>query len=125
MGTESARSLSFVAGGTLVARRFVTLADAGTVDQSGANAEAIGVGLVAAVAGDAVPVAALDGARLDVEAGAAIDSSSASQPITSDASGRAVIATIGQRILGHSASSVANAGEIVEIIALKGALAAP
>lgn len=126
MAFESARSLSYTAAGVIPQNVFVELAAGPEVDVAGANAEAIGVSLEAAAAqGDRIPVAAMDGAKVEVLGGAAIDVAAGVVPVTSDATGRAVTAGTGERILGFAVSSIGAADEYVTVVLLKGALAAP
>ena len=125
MSFQNARGITYTATAAIPQGRFVVSGANGQVTLAGANAEAIGVSLeAAAAAGDAISVAALDGAKVEVEAGAAIDVSSAAQDITSDASGRAVVAGTGERILGYALSSAGAAAEFITATVQKGAIAA-
>lgn len=114
--------MSIQFNGTLVSReagqdlsgsqfRFGTVAADGQVDPTGAGAFASGViqDDNADEAGKAVALMLLGGGVSKVEAGAAI---TAGAEITSDASGRAVAATTGDRILGAAWESAGGAGEI-------------
>ena len=131
MSFESTRSISLQAasGADIAQRRFVTQGASG-ISQAGANAEAVGISLEAYDdsefsadnASRTIPVALLDGAKIEVEAGAAV---AVGALVTSDAQGRAVTAASTERILGHAYLAAGAAGEIMTIIGLKGALAAP
>ena len=131
MSFEATRSISMQAasGADIGQRRFVTLGANG-IAQSGANEEAHGVALEpyddSEFANDnasrTIPVALLDGAKIEVEAGAAV---TAGDFVTSDANGQAVTATTGQRILGQAFSAAGAANEVLTIVGLRGALAAP
>ena len=124
MSFEAFRSISLVPGGVVAQRRFCTIDSSGRAVQAGANAEAVGISLEAAAAADdpAIPVGLLDGAKVEVEAGAAV---TAGDEVTSDANGQAVVATTGQRVLGFALSAAGAADEVITIVAQKGALAAP
>lgn len=125
MSFEAFRSISLIPGDVVAQRRFVIIeAGTGEVVQAGANAEAVGISLEAAAAANdpAIPVALLDGAKVEVEAGAAV---ALGADVTSDAAGKAVAATVGQRVLGFALTAAAADGEVITIVAQKGALAAP
>lgn len=124
MTTQTARQISMVVISDVTSRRFVTLGNNGTIALSGAGADSIGVAAETSdLSGgrDTVPVALLDGAVLEVEAGAAIDVSSSIIQVASDANGRAVTKTTGDAVLGWAKTSAGAAGEFIEIVASKSA----
>ena len=127
MPFENARSISRVPTSTAITQgRFVVLGASGQVAQATvAGSDAIGVAAEASATGDtqAIPVSLLDGSLQEVEAGAAIDVSSAAVNITTDTSGRAITAATGNAILGIAVSSASGAGEIISFIASKAARA--
>lgn len=126
MVVEAARQISLTAAADVAIRRFVEMdsGGGGKVSQVGTIGNiAVGVAMEAADVSeeqDRIPVALLDGSKLEVEAGAAIDVSAAAVPVMSDASGRAIAATATNNILGHALTSADAAGEVVTIIATFG-----
>lgn len=122
MTVQAARSISLIPGSAITRKRFVALATDGQIDHAGNGADAIGVSLEdAALAADpAIPVALLDGAVLEVEAGAAI--ATPGLRVMSDASGRAITAVGATvRVLGVALDAAGGAGEIIRVIASKAA----
>ena len=118
---ESARSISLTPGSAITQRRFVTLASDGMIDHTGNTLQAHGISLEAATAAadPAIPVAVLDGAKLEVEAGAAV---AVGARVMSDASGRAITAAgATARVLGVALTAAGAAGEIITIIGLQAA----
>lgn len=124
MGFQAVKPLSVVAGAVVALNRLVKINSSGRVIQGAAGTdECIGVSLENAAAnGDAIPIALLDGGKMEIESGAAV---SAGDEITSDATGRAVAATIGQPIAGWAEEAAAGAGEFITVIGQKGSIAAP
>lgn len=121
---EAVRQLSVIPGGDIAILRFVEPAALGKVTQvNSAGDTAFGVAMEAAdvsASTAAIPVAILDGSKIEVEAGAAIDVSSAAVPVASDASGRAIPATGSQRVLGYAFTSATAAGQVVTIVGAYG-----
>lgn len=119
MTFQSARALTYpVALASVIRqRRFVVIADNGQVEEANDGEDAVGVALEASTATDSqpIPVAALDGAILEIEAGAAIDVSSAAVNVASDADGRAITAATADAILGVALDSATAAGQIIRI----------
>ncbi len=102
----------------------VTIDTSGEWAATGAGLAANGVTLEAAAAqGDIINVAALNGAKLEMQAGAAI--ATAGIDLASNASGQAIAATTGQVVVGFSASAVAAAAEIVDVITSPAGASAP
>jgi len=127
MSSESTRSISLqpTVAKVINANRFAVLAS-GLVDEAGAGDDALGVTLsespdsttAGAEAGSAaISVALLDGAKVEVEAGATVASDA---KVASDATGRAVTAATGDAILGTALIGGA-VNEVITIIAAKGA----
>jgi hypothetical protein len=101
--------------------RFVSILAAGLVDETVANADAVGVSQEdsLAAASVAIPVMLLDGGKIEVEAGAAV---TAGARIMSDATGRCIDATgATARVLGFALNATSAAGEVVTIVSLKAA----
>ena len=111
-----------VADGDAIGKgRFVINSDADTVVQAGDGDDAIGVAFQNKTANDGrttMSVYMLGSGKLEVVAGAAIDASSARQPIASDANGRAKVATSGDAIIARSYESAAASGDIITIVGL-------
>lgn len=131
MVNEAVRSVSLEAdvGQDLPARRFVRPSVSGIV-LAGAGGDAVGVSLelyddseqVAGRATRTISVALLDGAKMEVEAGAAV---TAGDPVESDATGRAITAAgEGDVALGYALNAAAGAGEFITIVGLKPSAAA-
>ncbi len=116
MTTYQAVKTITVEAGTAVTRfRFVVRAADGQYDHSGATAEADGVAADdAAAAGDALPIALMNGAVMKVEAGAAV---AALATVGSDASGRAIthVSGAGNFRLGKALDAASAAGEIIRV----------
>ncbi len=94
--------------------RFLTVAADEQADPTGAGAAADGVSQDnnADEAGKAVQIMLLGGGVSKVEAGAAV---TAGDEVMSDASGRAITATTGNRILGRAWSAAGAAAEILTV----------
>ena len=109
MGAQSTPvlTLSRVASGAIVANRFVTVANA----QAGADANALGVSVSAAVAGEVVPVDVI-GSTI-VEAGAAV---AAGATVKSDASGRAITWAPAGAKVGVALDAATAAGQMIEVL---------
>lgn len=125
MTDNAVRSIPMTPSAAPIQRyRFVEMDNAGTVKQAAAAAsDAIGVAREdSAQDSDVViPVTTLDGSIQDVEAGAAIDISSAVVPVSSDAEGRAITAASSTPILGYALSSASAAGEMIKFVSAKAA----
>lgn len=120
MATESARSVTLLAGAVVNQRRFVKIDSTGRAIQGAAGTDDIvGVALeAAAAAGDSIPVALFDGGKAEVEAGAAVTLGSALQ---SDATGRCIDnAGVLNRITGYALEAAAGAGEFITVLLAKG-----
>lgn len=117
-------NLSGPAAGALARGILVTIDTAGRWAATGAGLAANAVTLEAAAAiDDIINVAALNGAKLEMEAGAAI--ATAGIDLASNATGQAIAATIAQVVVGFSASAVGAAGEIVDVISSPAGASAP
>lgn len=126
-GFQNARAISLAcAAAAIPANRFVRPSATGIILVGTSGQDAVGVSLeaydhAAFVAGNAsnvIAVAQLDGAKLMVEAGAAIAAGAA---IMSNATGKAITAaTTGSNILGYAVEAAAADGEMIQIIAAKG-----
>jgi hypothetical protein len=120
MAFESVRSITMVPADAAISQyRFVKITTDAEVTLAGNTEDAIGVALVASALNDntEIPVALLDGAKLTVEAGAAI---TIGARVMSDASGR-VITAVGAtaRVLGWALQTAGAAGEYITIIGQK------
>lgn len=116
MSFEAVRSISLTPGSVISARRFVTLAADGKIDHTGNTLDAQGVSLEAAAAdaGPAIPVALLDGSKLEVESGAAV---AVGARVMSDATGRAITAVgATARVLGVALTISGGAGQVITIL---------
>ena len=121
MATEAVRSVTLTAGAAIAQRRLVAVTTAGEVIQSAAETvDSVGVSLEAAAAqGDVIPVALPDGAKVEIESGAAI---TAGDALESDATGRAIThggATA--RIVGYALEAAGGAGEFPTVLFKNGA----
>jgi len=134
MSDESVRSITLPcdAGQDLPARRFVAMSATGIVlpaDGGGAAQEGsvLGVSLetyddsefALGNASSVIPVALLDGAKIDVETGA--EAVAVGDPVSTDGSGQAKIAdATGDEILGYALTAAGTGvGEIVTIVSVK------
>lgn len=129
MPNENARSISLipVAANEILQNKFVAVGLSGFIDEATNAGDAVGISLERSpsTAQDAeqddvaIPVALLDGAKLEIVAGATV------QPgdrVMSDATGRAIIATgASSRVLGIALSAATAADEIITIIGQKAA----
>lgn len=126
MAYEAVRSISLKpVAAEIQARRFVTLARDGAnaglvVYQSGVDDtfDIIGITLESSPLGvqAAMPVALIDGARIELEASEAIAPGSR---VRSDGLGRAINAATDRRTLGYALTRSAQAGEFITIMASK------
>lgn len=117
-------NLSGPAAGALGRGILVTIDTAGRWAVTGAGLAANGVTLEAAAAiDDIINVAALNGAKLEMQAGAAIGT--AGIDLAANATGQAITATTGQVVVGFSASAVGAAAEIVDVITAPAGAVAP
>lgn len=126
-GFQNARAISLAcAAADLPANRFVRPSATGITLVGTAGLDAVGVSLegyvqadfAAGNASNVIAVAQLDGAKLMVEAGAAVTAGAA---IMSDATGRAITAaTAGSNILGYAVEAAGAAGVMFQIVGSKG-----
>ncbi len=137
MSFENTRSITFLPTGTAAVSqyRFVQQVAAGTVEQVGTigavGENVMGVALdssptIASTSTQegsaAIPVTMLDGSRQEIESGAETDSTDIAigDPITSDATGRAIKAdTATHKILGYSETVSDTDGQVVTFIAFR------
>ncbi len=122
MSFESNRAITLlpVVANLINKHRFVSILSGGLVDETLANADAVGVTdeASAATASVAIPVKLLDGGKLEVEAGATV---AAGVRVMSDATGRAITAVGATvRTLGWSLNG-ADVGEALTIVGQKAA----
>lgn len=122
MSNESNRTITLlpVVANVINKHRFVSILTGGLVDETLANADAVGVTdeASAAAASIAIPVKLLDGGKIEVEAGATV---AAGVRVMSDATGRAITATgATARVLGFSLNG-ADVGEALTIVGQKAA----
>lgn len=126
MSYEAVRSVSLQcdAGQDLPANRFCVPSATGLVLSSNAG-EAIGVSLdlyddsefVLGNASNTIPVALLDGSKVEVECGAAV---AAGARVMSNASGQAITAVgATARALGYALTATSNLGETLTIVGSK------
>lgn len=113
---EKIRTISVEAGSAVTIYRFVIQAAAdGQFDHSTLNARADGVSCeTVANVGDALPIALPDGARVKVEAGAAVARDAI---VAADANGKAIthVSGVGNWRLGTALSASSADGEVIEI----------
>ncbi|WP_299085076.1 capsid cement protein [uncultured Paraglaciecola sp.] len=110
-----------VAANVINKNRFVAVVTAGEVDESIAAGDSIGVSQEASAAASAtpIPVAILNGGKVDVEAGAIV---TVGARVMSDATGRAITATgATARVLGIALNTTGAAGEMITVLASKAA----
>ena len=122
MSFESNKTITLkpVVANVINSFRFVSILAGGLVDETLANADAVGVSqeASAAAASVAIPVMLLDGGKIEVEAGATVTSGAR---IMSDATGRCIDATgATARVLGFALNG-ADVGEAITIVSLKAA----
>lgn len=125
---EALNQISMIVSATTPQYRFLEMQNAGLVaPANSAGDDCVAISLEGRTAGDVtlgktcIPVA-LPGGKCFIEAGAAINISAAVVPVTTDSVGRAVaVAAATDRILGYALQSAGAAGEIIEILFLKGA----
>lgn len=125
-GFQNARAISLICAAVAIpANRFVRPSSTGIILAT-LGADAVGVSLeeyvqtafAAGLASNVIAVAQLDGAKLMIEAGAAIALGAA---VMSSANGRAITAvTTGSNILGYALEAAAAAGEFIQVVASKG-----
>lgn len=125
---EATRSISLEAdvGQDLPARRFVAMSATGVI-LAGNTLDAVGVSLelyddseqVAGNASRTIAVALLDGAKVEVEAGAGVV---AGVRVMANAAGQAITATgAAARTLGFALNAADNLGDIITIVGSKAA----
>ena len=122
MAFESNRTITLlpVVANVVNRFRFVSVLSGGLVDETLANADAVGVSQEdsAATASVAIPIMLLDGGKIEVEAGATV---AAGVRVMSDSTGRAITATgATARVLGFSLNG-ADVGEALTIVSQKAA----
>ena len=124
MAYEATRSISLTPVATAIGQRlFVNLNSSGTVELTAANGNAVGVTLEASPANDqvAIPVALLDGSKVEVIAGGTI---SVGGLVAAAADGQAVAATgATTRALGVALTAGAD-GQVMTILTGVNAFAA-
>lgn len=106
-----------VAANVINKNRFVNVVTAGEVDEALNAGDAIGVSQEASAAASAteIPVAVLNGGKIDVESGAAI---TVGARVMSDATGRAITATgATARVLGIALETSGAAGQVITVLA--------
>lgn len=126
-GFQNARAISLAcAAADVPANRFVRPSSTGITTVGTAGLDAVGLSLesydhsefVAGNASNVIAVAQLDGAKLMVEAGAAIAAGAA---IMSNNAGKAITAaTAGSNILGYAVEAAAADGEMIQFVSSKG-----
>jgi len=110
-----------VAANVINKNRFVSVVADGEVDETLSGIDAIGVSQEASAAASAVPipVAILNGGKIDVEAGAVV---TVGARVMSDATGRAITAVgATARTLGWALNTTGAAGEMITVLASKAA----
>jgi len=112
--------ISMTAGAAIAIARFVKMSGAKVIQCAADTDDAVGVSMEPAAADlDRIAVAKYNGCKTEVTAGAAIV---AGVPVASDATGRAVTAVTGDRILGYAQTATAAAGEVVTVLLVKGGM---
>lgn len=131
MTFQSARAISLpVASATVIAqRRFVTIDANGQLVLATASGDAIGVTLEASANGDTdpLPVAVLDGAVLEIEAGAAITRGAKIAAVGAGTSAGRADDTAANALVTHlgiALDAAANAGDIIRFVARAGGVSA-
>lgn len=130
MAFESVRAITMTPVSTLVpAHRFVSVGTNGAIDLTAANGDSVGITLEESPANSEVPipVAVLDGGKIEVEANAAIAAGAAVAAAgTSGDAGRAddTAAGAGVTHLGYALEAATAAGDIITIVASKRGLSA-
>lgn len=125
MAFDAVRSVSLIPVSTAIPqRRLVTITTDGEITLATAAGDAIGVTLEASAANSqvAIPVALLDGARIEIEANAAITAGSAVAVAgTSGDAGRVddTAAAANTRWIGYAVTAASAAGEVVDVITSK------
>ena len=115
---QKAHPLAMIAGAAVSIARFVKMSGAKVIQCAADTDDAVGVSMTAAAADlDSIAVAAYDGGIVEVTAGAAI---TAGVPVASDATGRALAAVTGDRVLGYAQKAAAAAGEVIDVLLVKG-----
>ena len=117
MAFELTRPFSAIATAAIAQYRFVVSAANGQVTQATAGADAVGVSAEAATAaGDTINVNHISSVRVLVEAGAAINVSSATVPVASNADGKAIAAAGAVAVLGYAEQSAAADGDVITVL---------
>lgn len=125
MTFEKVRSVTLTPNSAAIpARRFVSITTNGEITLATATADAVGVSLEASAANDQtpIPVALLDGGKVEVEANAAVAAGApiAAAGASADA-GRADDTAAGVTVkhLGYSLTAAAAAGEVITVLTSK------
>lgn len=126
-GNQNVRAIGLACGAAnVIAHRFVRATAAGILNSSANGQDALGVALENYVhqdfldggASNVIAVAQLDGAKVMIEAGAAVAKGAA---IMANTTGQAITAaTAGSNILGYANEAAAAAGELIQIVTSKG-----
>lgn len=122
MTLEAARSISLIPQVAFVPARVFVAFDANGHIQPAPNGDAVGVSLEASPDGmqSPIPIAPLDGAKLEVVAGAAV---LPGVPVTADAQGRAIALVPGTtataRGLAYAITRADAAGEVLDVVSSK------
>lgn len=124
MAFQNVRSVSLLptSEGVITKNRFVKLGAGGAagkvIQATVAGEDVIGIALEGSAAGDgqAIPVSILDGSIQEIVAGGAINIVGGVRRLATDTSGRAVVATTGNVIIGIALSSAAAAGDIITFL---------
>lgn len=126
-GNQNVRAIGLACGAAdVIAHRFVRATAAGILNTNAAGQDALGVALEGydhsaftdGGASNVIAVAQLDGAKIMIEAGAAVAKGAA---IMSNNVGQAITAaTAGSNILGYANEAAAAAGELIQVVSSKG-----
>lgn len=116
---EAVRSVTLTLGATVAQGRFVEINSAGKAIQGAAAAnDVVGVSLEAGILDEVIPVALMDGAKVRMEAGAAVTLGAA---LNTDSVGRCVDdAGVLARIQGYALEAAAGVGEFITVLLAKG-----
>ena len=125
-GFQNVQSVHMPVAAAIGQLLFVEMGANGVVAAANAAADdVVGISLESrsaaqVTAGDVQIPVALPGCKCKVTAGAAISIASAA-PVTSNASGQAVLAVATNKVLGYALQAAGAAGDQIEILFLKGA----
>ena len=125
---EKTNAINMPAAAALPQGRFVKVATGGKVELcAAADDDPVGVSYQAATAADEnIAVVVADGAKVRVQAGAALTPSAGVVQVTSDATGRAVAVQAGapgagERVYGYALTDAGAADEFITVLFLKAA----